>query len=203
MTQDLSPTPPSDLGAAFFLAGESYPKDLRIEDNLRQRLAPSFAGWRGQAEILALEPSQPITNIQARLATLEVAIARWSPSRPVVLFGRSSGARVATLYATARPVQAVICLGYPFQAPRAQREACRLAHLTQLRTPTLIVQGRFDEYNGPEGPTAFPLSNAVSLRLVDARHDFAIPASAWDALCAEIAGFCMEAARGRRFSGRS
>src|SRR3546814_5000837 len=57
--------------------------------------------------------------------------------------GKSMGGRMASLLADELEVDALVCLGYPFYAT-GKPEKPRVAHLAELRTPTLIVQGERD-----------------------------------------------------------
>ena len=183
------------LGAAFFLGGDSYPKDADLETALRQRLAPRFSAWFGQMEVFALSgvPKAGLA-VPRRVADLMRVMDGMSPALPVFLFGRSSGARVATLLATRRRVSGVVCFGYPFQQPGRDAEPERFAHLAALGVPTLIFQGSSDPYSGPDGPGCHPLAEAVTLRLIRADHRVRLPARVWDLLCAEIDTFCTRAA---------
>jgi predicted alpha/beta-hydrolase family hydrolase len=63
------------------------------------------------------------------------------PGAPVVLAGKSMGARVACHLATLVPVAAVVCLGYPLRGARGD---LREAPLLALDTPVLFVQGTRD-----------------------------------------------------------
>lgn len=183
------------LGAAFFLGGDSYPKDAHLEAALRQRLAPRFAAWFGQMEVLALSgaPKAGIA-VSRRVADLTRVMDGMSPALPVFLFGRSSGARVATLLAAQRRVSGVVCFGYPFQRPDRDPEPERFAHLAGLDAPTLIFQGLSDPYSGAGGVRGYAVAETVQLRLIRTDHQVRLPARVWDLLCDEIAAFCNRAA---------
>ena len=136
-------------GPAFFLAGDSYPAKSHIENALRARLAPAFSGWIGQADLLDRTGETCFRiDIARRLVLLDQAAPASEGSPPVVLIGRSSGARVISLLASRRGVAAVICLGYPFRQPGRALEPERFAHLARTTVPTLIVQGVDDPYGG-------------------------------------------------------
>ncbi len=175
-------------GPAVFLAGDSYPRDKHIEDHLLQGLAQFFAP---EAVLhVAIEPAAeppPDNTIPARLSRLARLLATQPTSAPPpVLFGRSSGARVATLYACTQPVAAVIALGYPFRAPGQPPEPARYAHLATIETPTLIIQGRSDPYGGAEISRCYDLAAAVTVDLIEATHELALTRSAWDAIARRI-----------------
>lgn len=68
---------------------------------------------------------------------------------PLVVGGRSAGARSAAR--TARQLGAAGCLGLSFPLhPPGRPEKSRLAELTQVGLPTLVVQGERDAFGTPE-----------------------------------------------------
>lgn len=81
---------------------------------------------------------------------------------PVVLAGRSMGGRVATMIADEVQAKAVIAFGYPFHPPR-KPENLRTAHLENLQTPTLIVQGERDPFGTPPEVAGYQLSDHIEL----------------------------------------
>jgi len=84
--------------------------------------------------------------------------------------GRSMGGRVATLVADELGPPGVVCFGYPFHPP-AKPEQLRTAHLENLRTPLLIVQGTRDEFGTRGEVEKYALSPAVEIVwLEDGNH---------------------------------
>ena len=75
---------------------------------------------------------------------------------PLVLGGRSLGARVACRTAAATGAVGVLCLAFPLQPPRRASGAAapsRLAELDAVPVPTLVVQGLRDPFGmPPAGP---------------------------------------------------
>ena len=73
---------------------------------------------------------------------------------PLVVGGRSSGARVACRTAAATGAVGVLCLAFPLQPPRRGRTApSRLDELDAVTVPTLVVQGEGDPFGmPPPGP---------------------------------------------------
>jgi hypothetical protein len=65
---------------------------------------------------------------------------------PLIVGGRSSGARVACRTATEVGAVAVLCLAFPLIAPSG---ASRLAELDAVTVPTLVVQGARDRFGMP------------------------------------------------------
>lgn len=68
---------------------------------------------------------------------------------PLVVGGRSSGARVACRTATAAGAAGVLCLAFPVHPP-GKPEKDRLTELAQPTVPILVVQGQTDPFGRPE-----------------------------------------------------
>ncbi|OZM82026.1 alpha/beta hydrolase [Pseudonocardia sp. MH-G8] len=71
------------------------------------------------------------------------------PDLPLVVGGRSSGARVACRTATAAGAAGVLCLAFPVHPP-GKPEKDRLPELAQPSVPVLVVQGETDPFGRPE-----------------------------------------------------
>ena len=77
-------------------------------------------------------------------AVIEHLLAGELRGLPLVVGGRSSGARVACRTAAATGAVGVLCLAFPLQPPRRAGAApapSRLAELDAVTVPTLVVQG--------------------------------------------------------------
>jgi uncharacterized protein len=73
---------------------------------------------------------------------------------PLIVGGRSLGARVACRTAAATGAVAVLCLAFPLRPPRravSSASPSRLPELDQVRVPTLVVQGDRDRFGMPPG----------------------------------------------------
>ena len=71
---------------------------------------------------------------------------------PLLVGGRSSGARVACSTAAATGAVGVLCLAFPLQPPRragADPALSRLPELDAVTVPTLVVQGARDPFGIP------------------------------------------------------
>jgi uncharacterized protein len=71
---------------------------------------------------------------------------------PLVVGGRSLGARVACRTATATGAAGVMCLAFPLQPPRRRDGAApqsRLDELDEVTVPVLVVQGGSDPFGMP------------------------------------------------------
>lgn len=88
-----------------------------------------------------------------------------------VIGGRSMGGRVASFVADELGVPGLVCLSYPWHPP-AKPDQPRTAHLTDLRTPALVVQGTRDPFGSPDEVAGYALSPAIELLwLEDGDHD--------------------------------
>lgn len=124
-----------------------------------------------------------------------VIAALGAPER-LVIGGKSMGGRMASLIADEAGVRGLVCLGYPFHPP-GQLERLRTAHLRDLRTPTLIVQGTRDPFGTREEVAGYELSPAIHVVwLEDGDHSFKprkssghTEAGHLKAAVAEVAGF--------------
>jgi len=99
------------------------------------------------------------------------AIAALKASGPLIIGGKSMGGRVASMIADEQHAAGLLCLGYPFH-PVGKPAQLRTAHLTELKTPTLIVQGTRDPFGTREEAADYRLSKAIRiLWLEDGDHD--------------------------------
>ncbi len=90
---------------------------------------------------------------------------------PLAMGGKSMGGRMASLLADELEADGLVCLGYPFYAV-GKPEKPRVAHLAELRTRTLIVQGERDALGNREAVENYALAPSVSLEwLIAADHD--------------------------------
>jgi pimeloyl-ACP methyl ester carboxylesterase len=183
----------------FYLCGDSYPRKPHVEQALFGRLASLSSERIGQGDLLRLAGADGFTtDVPQRLAMLDRVLPAGERAQRTVLIGRSSGARVASLFAMQRQVAAVVCLGYPFREPDRLLEPERFIHLAHTPTPTLIVQGVADPYGGIDLTEDYGLSPAVTLSFFDVQHDFDLPPSGWDAVAERISAFCGDIAAYRK-----
>lgn len=108
---------------------------------------------------------------QARLlAAWGAVVSELGPER-LVVGGKSLGGRMASLIAGEAGVRGLVCLGYPFHPP-GKPERLRTAHLAELATPALIVQGTRDPFGRPEEVAGYALSPRIRLAWIeDGDHD--------------------------------
>jgi predicted alpha/beta-hydrolase family hydrolase len=93
-------------------------------------------------------------------------------AKGVVIGGKSMGGRIASMVADDAGVAGLVCLGYPFHPP-GQPEKLRVAHLEDLKTPALIVQGERDAFGTKDEVSQYSLSKKIRvLFLPDGDHSF-------------------------------
>ena len=127
-----------------YLGGDSYPADQSNEGIILQALS-SYPHIRTYSQSLLTERSNLFSEDDWRHISLRLKVTHDFCNSlnggDIILIGRTSGARVATLYASTHPIKAAICLGYPFQNPEEGPNPSRYLHLSSLMCPTLIIQG--------------------------------------------------------------
>lgn len=176
-----------------YLSGNSFPTDRNIETALTRRLAPLFGSWRGQQTSLdEFAEGRFVQRMGTRIALLKREVPGKAAARRTILFGRSSGGRIATVFASKRPIKAVICLGYPFKNPLIELEPERFEHLGAIAVPTLILQGENDDYGARAFTGTLSLSEKVKLVWVPADHEFRLTDEGWDDVCRHIEAFLLE-----------
>jgi len=86
------------------------------------------------------------------MAVVDALRADWFHELPLVVGGRSSGARVACRTAAATGAVGVLCLAFPLQPPQGSRPEARPSRLTELDSveiDVLVVQGENDRFGMP------------------------------------------------------
>lgn len=78
----------------------------------------------------------------------------------VIIGGRSMGGRMASMIADQVGARGLVVFGYPFHPP-GKPEQTRTAHLAELRTPTLILQGTRDIFGTAADVAGYQLSSAI------------------------------------------
>jgi uncharacterized protein len=123
-----------DLVAATKAAGEAGCTVVLVEQPYR------VAGRRSQP------PAHQIDEAWVAL------VAALRGDLPLVVGGRSAGARVACRTAAETGAVGVLCLAFPVHPP-GKPESSRLAELDGVSVPALVVQGTSDPFGmPPDGP---------------------------------------------------
>jgi predicted alpha/beta-hydrolase family hydrolase len=98
-------------------------------------------------------PRAPVLDA-AWTAVVEELVAGPLNSLPLIVGGRSAGARVACRTAEATGAIAVLCLAFPLQPPARKGSdrvpESRQAELDDAGVPVLVVQGENDRFGMPE-----------------------------------------------------
>ncbi len=104
---------------------------------------------------------------------LRAAAGRLRPSAPLVVGGRSAGARSATRCATGLGAAGCLALAFPLHPP-GRPEKSRLDELAGAGVPTLVVQGERDPFGGPD---EFPddLDHVDMSVVPGGDHGFSVP----------------------------
>lgn len=106
-------------------------------------------------------PPNPQAKLLERWREVHAAV-RQQVTGPLAIGGKSMGGRMASLLADELGADGLICLGYPFHAI-GKADKPRTAHLADLNTPTLIVQGERDAMGDRHTVASYQLSRAIEL----------------------------------------
>jgi len=122
--------------------------------------------WRLAGRRLAPRPAVIDECFTAVLDTMRMRT-------PLVVGGRSAGARSACRIARRSAAAGVLALAFPLHPP-GRPERTRVEELTAARLPTLVVQGGRDPFGTPE---EFPPDTEMVV-VPDADHGLKVPARA-------------------------
>lgn len=137
---------------------------VRFEFPYMQARRPSASGEKGKRGGPDRQPEL--------LTCYREVIAGLGDARTLVIGGKSMGGRMASLIADDLHVRGLVCLGYPFH-PAGKPTQLRVAHLKDLKTPTLIVQGTRDTLGSSSDVAGYSLSPQIQLTwLEDGDHSF-------------------------------
>lgn len=115
-------------------------------------------------------PDRPAVLEQTWLTVTDAVRAELGADRRLAVGGRSMGGRYASMVADRIGAAAVVCYGYPFHPP-GRPEKVRTAHLAELATPTLIVQGERDPFGTPEEVAGYRLAATIRVHwIADGDH---------------------------------
>lgn len=115
---------------------------------------------------------QPVLEETWRAVISQVASGLAGGAGSLAIGGRSMGGRIASLIADECGVGALVCFAYPFH-PAGRPDKLRTAHLAELRTRTLILQGERDPFGNRAEVPGYRLSPALTLHwIADGDHGF-------------------------------
>jgi uncharacterized protein len=152
-------TEPADGTLGTLVLGHGAGGGIESADLLAVTTAAAAAGWR----VLRVEqpwrvagrriaPAPPRLDL-AWTAVLDALRDDGALTGPLVLGGRSAGARVACRTAGAQDAAAVLCLAFPLHPP-GKPEKSRAGELTAVDVPLVVVQGERDAFGRPEDVAA-------------------------------------------------
>jgi predicted alpha/beta-hydrolase family hydrolase len=128
-------------------------RDLVTVANVARSLAISVALVEQPYRVAGRRSPPPPKQLDpAWIAVVEQVRTGELRDLPLIVGGRSSGARVACRTAEATGAAGVLCLAFPLQPPRrAGKEPApsRLAELDAVTVPALVVQGNRDPFGMP------------------------------------------------------
>ena len=102
-----------------------------------------------------------------------IALIGGTASTPLFIGGKSMGGRMASMIADDVGVRGLVCLGYPFH-PAGKPAQTRVAHLKDLKTPALIVQGTRDALGSFDDVAGYALSPSIRVAWIEGGdHSFA------------------------------
>lgn len=126
-------------------------------------------------------------------------VSRLRPRTPMVVGGRSAGARVAARTGRGLGAVGVLALAFPLHPPSDPSKS-RLDELASSRLPSLVLQGTRDAFGTPQ---EFPRETNV-VPIHDADHSFAVPKrsggtqeQALDLVVLAVLGWMQSLVRGR------
>ena len=90
---------------------------------------------------------------------------------PLLLGGKSSGARVACRIATAAGAAGVVALGFPLHPP-GRPERTRAPELNAAGVPVLVLQGTRDAFGGPDDVGAVAGPHVTVREVAGGDHSF-------------------------------
>ncbi len=119
--------------------------------------------------------SPPARQLDAAwVAVVEALRAGELGGLPLIVGGRSAGARVACRTAGITGAAGVLCLAFPLQPPRRKSGAespSRLPELDAVTVPTLVVQGDRDRFGMPPGSDLRTVAQVAGDHSLRSGHD--------------------------------
>ena len=92
-------------------------------------------------------------------------VAEFGGGPRLFIGGKSMGGRMATLVADELQVRGAVVFGYPFHPP-GQPNKLRTAHLENLATPMLVLQGERDIFGSRDDVAGYRLSPQIRIEWI-------------------------------------
>ena len=171
--------PQGETFASLILAhGAGAPMDSPFMQQMTERLVArgvavlrfEFAYMAERRATGAKRPPNPQAQLLQQWREVYRVVRQQTAGR-LAIGGKSMGGRMASVLADELVADALVCLGYPFYAA-GKPEKPRVAHLAELRCPTLIVQGERDALGNRQTVSHYALSPAIRVEWLEAAdHD--------------------------------
>jgi predicted alpha/beta-hydrolase family hydrolase len=162
---------PADEPVGLMMLGHGAGGGVTAHD---LRLATEVALGAGLAVALVEQPYRvagrkapaPPAQVDAAWRAVADHLGTERGDLPLVVGGRSFGARVACRTSADVRAVGVLCLAFPLHPP-GRPEKSRLAELTSVTVPTLVVQGERDPFGMPDRES---LPSNITLAVVSSDH---------------------------------
>jgi predicted alpha/beta-hydrolase family hydrolase len=162
---------PADGPVGLMMLGHGAGGGVNAHD---LRLAADVALGAGLAVALVEQPYRvagrrapaPPAKVDAAWRAVAEHLHGEEGDLPLIVGGRSFGGRVACRTAADVGAAGVLCLAFPLHPP-GRPERSRLAELTSVAVPTLVVQGDRDPFGMPDPDT---LPSGITLVVVSGDH---------------------------------
>jgi predicted alpha/beta-hydrolase family hydrolase len=143
-------------GPGLLVLGHGAGGGVEALDLLAARDAALGLGWR----VVRVEQpwrvrGRKVAEAPPRLDTAWIDVLAGLEGAPLVVGGRSAGARVACRTAELVGADAVLCLAFPLHPP-GRPDKTRLPELQAVTVPLLVVQGDRDAFGVPDGAHLVP-----------------------------------------------
>lgn len=146
-------------------------------DLVALREAMSAKGWTVALvempwRVAGKKVASPPPRLDAAWVPLLAALSsgRWALPRPLVVGGRSAGARVACRTCTDVGADAVLALSFPLVPPGKGAEKSRIEELlvpVRAGLPVVVVQGAADPFGGPQDVCVALGESAASVEVTE------------------------------------
>jgi predicted alpha/beta-hydrolase family hydrolase len=143
-------------GPGLLVLGHGAGGGVETVDLVAARDAALALGWRvARVEQPWRVRGRKVAEAPPRLDAAWLAVLATLEGSPLVVGGRSAGARVACRTAAQVGADAVLCLAFPLHPP-GRPERSRLPELEGVAVPVLVVQGDRDAFGVPPGAHLVP-----------------------------------------------
>ncbi|MDT7524772.1 MAG: alpha/beta family hydrolase [Pseudidiomarina maritima] len=123
----------------------------------------NFPYWQQFMESGRRRPPNPMAVLEHTMTTV---IEQFDDAKPLLVMGKSMGARVAFRIADQVAAKHAVALGFPFH-PVGKPDQLRVTDLANHCASNLIVQGTRDSFGKPDEVAGYSLPDNVQMRWID------------------------------------